>query len=146
MSRWIGAISRYTAVGMKRRTFLQSLAGPTGCLLGNSAAAQALNFIDGVTPDNAQVKRVLAIFKCHFDAGFIDTQAAVVKRYFEDYFPKAIATSSSLSQAGPKQYVWTTGSWLLYEYLEQASRDQRGQMEAAIAAGYIAWHALPFTW
>ena len=43
-------------------------------------------------------------------------------------------------------YVWTTGSWLLYEYLEQASSDQRRRVEQAVAAGDLAWHALPFSW
>ena len=42
--------------------------------------------------------------------------------------------------------MWTTGSWLLYEYLEQASAADRKTMEEAIARGDIAWHALPFTW
>jgi hypothetical protein len=42
--------------------------------------------------------------------------------------------------------VWTTGSWLLYEYLEQASPAERKTMEQAIARRDIAWHALPFTW
>lgn len=48
--------------------------------------------------------------------------------------------------AGENRYVWTTGSWLLYEYLEQAAPAERKQMEEAIARGDIAWHALPFSW
>jgi hypothetical protein len=35
---------------------------------------------------------------------------------------------------------------MVYEYLEQASAEQRKRMETAIASGDIAWHALPFTW
>jgi hypothetical protein len=129
---------------MKRRTFLNSLAGATGALLANSAPAHGL--IDLVPLADTHIRRVFAIFKCHFDAGFVDTQAAIVKRYFEVFFPKAIATATALSQGGPKKYAWTTGSWLLYEYLEQANTGERRQVEAAIAAGYINWHALPFTW
>ena len=34
--------------------------------------------------------------------------------------------------AGNHRYVWTTGSWLLYEYLDQASPEARKAMEAAI--------------
>jgi hypothetical protein len=92
------------------------------------------------------VKRVLVMFKCHFDAGFIDTQANVVKWYFERYFPQAIQTAAALRQEGSDRYVWTTGSWLIYEYLEKAARAQRQQMEQALSAGDIAWHAIPFTW
>ncbi|HEY6185980.1 MAG TPA: DUF5054 domain-containing protein, partial [Terriglobales bacterium] len=86
------------------------------------------------------------MFKCHFDAGFIDTQANVVNKYFKEYFPKAINLAAQLRDSGSQRYVWTTGSWLLYEYLEQATSDERKRMESAIAKGDIAWHALPFTW
>jgi hypothetical protein len=96
-------------------------------------------------PDG-EVKRVLVMFKCHFDAGFIDTQAAVVHRYFAEYFPEAIRVAQQMRQSGSCRYVWTTGSWLLYEYLEQANADDRRRMEHAIARGDIAWHALPFSW
>jgi hypothetical protein len=86
------------------------------------------------------------MFKCHFDAGFIDTQTAVVHRYFAEYFPKAIDLASQFRESGHQRYVWTTGSWLLYEYLEQATPEERKRMEKAISLGDIAWHALPFTW
>ncbi|MGC2301081.1 MAG: DUF5054 domain-containing protein, partial [Acidobacteriaceae bacterium] len=86
------------------------------------------------------------MFKCHFDAGFIDTQAAVVHKYFSRYFPDAIQIAQQSRQPGNHRYVWTTGSWLLYEYLEQASPQDRRIMERAIADGDIAWHAIPFSW
>ncbi len=86
------------------------------------------------------------MFKCHLDVGFVDTQAAVIRKYFQQYFPAAIRIASALRQSGEERYVWTTGSWLLYEYLEQASAGERNRMEQAIAQGDIAWHALPFTW
>jgi hypothetical protein len=86
------------------------------------------------------------MFKCHFDAGFSDTQTAIVHRYFTEYFPQAMDLASQLRQSGSRRYVWTTGSWLLYEYLEQATSEQRTRMEKAISTGDIAWHALPFSW
>ncbi len=86
------------------------------------------------------------MFKCHFDAGFINTQTAVVHKYFAEYFPQAIQTATHMRQTGSERYVWTTGSWLLYEYLEQATPEERRRMEQAISAGDIAWHAIPFNW
>jgi hypothetical protein len=117
---------------MNRRQFVLTTAGALA-----SAKAQS--------PDSG-VKRVLAMFKCHLDVGFIDTQAAVVQKYFKQYFPAAIRLGEALRNAGGDRYVWTTGSWLLYEYLEQAHGGERKRMESAVAAGDIAWHALPFTW
>ena len=96
-------------------------------------------------PDPA-VRRVLAMFKCHLDVGFVDTQANIVRKYFTEFFPAAIGTAESMRQAGEDRYTWTTGSWLLYEYLEQAGPAERKRMEGAIARNDIAWHALPFTW
>jgi hypothetical protein len=94
----------------------------------------------------SNVSRVLVVFKCHLDVGFTNTQAAVMRRYFDQHFPNAIERAEAMRHAGSDRYVWTTGSWLLWEYLEQASPEQRRRTEAAIAAGDLAWHALPFTW
>jgi hypothetical protein len=129
---------------MKRRDFIRR-ALATGGALGLGAQILQAGPQKNL-PVDPGIERVLVMFKCHFDAGFIDTQANVVSWYFERYFPAAIQTAAELRQAGSDGYVWTTGSWLLYEYLEKAAPPQRRQMEQAILAGDIAWHALPFTW
>jgi hypothetical protein len=54
--------------------------------------------------------------------------------------------ASQLRESANRRYVWTTGSWLLYEYLEQATPEQRTRAEKAISMGDIAWHAIPFSW
>jgi hypothetical protein len=117
---------------MDRRRFLYGLAG-SGLANGKFAADE-------------QVEQVLVMFKCHLDVGFVDTQAAVIRKYFTRFYPQAIAIAESTRAEGRPQFVWTTGSWLLYCYLEQANAQDRKRMENAIARGDIAWHALPFTW
>ncbi len=131
---------------MDRRGFIKSAFALYGTLASSRGAALSLQTAPAPAAPNLQVKRVLTMFKCHFDAGFIDTQAAVIDRYFAQYFPKAIRTAEHMRQTGSYRYVWTTGSWLLYEYLEQAAPEDRRRMERAIADGDIAWHALPFNW
>jgi len=131
---------------MHRRHFIKSLAVLGSAAFCGMPESFADNESDPAQAPEPDVRRVLAMFKCHFDAGFIDTQAHVVARYFQVYFPQAIATAQRMRDAGPQRYVWTTGSWLLYEYLEQAAPDQRRHMERAIVRGDIAWHALPFSW
>ncbi len=120
---------------MNRRAFVSSLATTAGALLCTPAKAA-----------DANIKRVLVMFKCHLDVGFVDTQAAIIHKYFESYFPQAIETAANLREAGGDRYVWTTGSWLIYEYLEQANSENRKRMETALHHGDLAWHALPFTW
>jgi hypothetical protein len=86
------------------------------------------------------------IFKSHLDVGFTDSAKAVVDRYFNVLFPQAIETADELRQCGGEErLVWTTGSWLIYEYLEQANSENRKKLENAIISGDITWHALPFT-
>ena len=71
---------------MKRRDFVRS----SVLTLSSALLAKSVPAVFGETPPNPDVKRLLAMFKCHFDAGFIDTQAAVVHRYFSHFFPQAI--------------------------------------------------------
>ncbi len=130
---------------MQRRDFIKSVMALGGASVFGEHNALAMPSSYAPTPEY-DVKRVLVMFKCHFDAGFIDTQKAVVDWYFSDYFPAAIRLASDMRRTGGHPYVWTTGSWLLYEYLEQASAADRRLMENAIARGDIAWHALPFNW
>jgi hypothetical protein len=129
---------------MQRREFIKSALGTA--LLCKAPALLALQASSTPPAPDPSVKRILVMFKCHFDAGFVDTQTAVVHRYFKEYFPRAMDLATQLRQSGSHRYVWTTGSWLLYEYLEQATPEERARMEKAISAGDIAWHALPFTW
>lgn len=91
-------------------------------------------------------KRIHVIFKTHLDVGFTDYARNVVERYFTDYIPRAVALARELREAqSPQRFIWTTGSWLIYEYLEQAKQDARLEMEQAILEGDITWHAMPFT-
>ncbi len=92
------------------------------------------------------IEKVHLIFKTHLDIGFTDLAANVVNTYFTRDIPRAIATARTLRlRDRTERFVWTTGSWLIYEYLEQAAPDARKSMEDAILAGDIAWHGLPFT-
>jgi hypothetical protein len=125
---------------MNRRQFV------SGLIAGSAMAQQVATAGEGLSPSDASVQEVLVMFKCHFDAGFVDTQARVIQKYFEQYFPRAIEIAQGLRKQGETRYVWTTGSWLIYEYLEQASAENRRRMEKALADGDIAWHALPFSW
>jgi hypothetical protein len=91
-------------------------------------------------------KTIHIIFKTHLDVGFTDYARVVVKRYHEQFIPQALTLARKLRERnGEERFVWTTGSWIIYEYLEQAHAAARKVMESAILAGDIVWHGLPFT-
>src|SRR5215467_5239493 len=128
---------------MQRRNFIKSALGSAIVWKGSPLFAMQSSAPPRAADPGA--KRVLVMFKCHFDAGFIDTQAAVVHRYFKEYFPRAIDLARELRQSASYRYVWTTVSCLLYEYLKQATSTKRTHMEKAISSDDVDCHALPFT-
>ncbi|MGZ9586622.1 DUF5054 domain-containing protein [Paenibacillus marinisediminis] len=94
----------------------------------------------------AAYKRVHVIFKTHLDIGFTDLAKHVVERYMNQYIPQALDLSERLAvEEGNAKFVWTTGSWLIHEYLRTAPVEARSRMEEAIRQDRIAWHGLPFT-
>ena len=124
---------------MNRRSLLR-----LGTLAVSAAALRRTSLAQAAEPK--PVTQVLLVTKCHLDVGFTNTQSSVLQMYFEVYYPQAMRTAAALRQQGRDHYVWTTGSWLLYRYLEQANPKQRMVMEKAVEQGDITWHALPFNW
>ncbi|MCA0453743.1 MAG: DUF5054 domain-containing protein [Chloroflexi bacterium] len=93
-----------------------------------------------------QPETIHLVFKTHLDIGFTDYAKTVFDTYFEKFIPSAIDTARQLRASGSSdRFIWTTGSWLIYEYLEQANAKQRKELETAIELGDIVWHGLPFT-
>ena len=134
---------------MQRRTLLKAtaIAGVLGTRALQTFALGLNKHLEGAPGSpSSRVHTVLLVAKCHLDVGFSQTQADVMRKYFDVYYPAAIKTSAAQAALGSDRYTWTTGSWLLYEYLEQANASQRRTMDEAVQSGAIAWHALPFSW
>ncbi len=96
-------------------------------------------------PDPA-VERVLVVFKTHLDIGFTDLSSKVEQHYIDAFIPKALSVAEELRAAGGEErYVWTTGSWLIWAYLNSASPEQVRLLEEGIRRGDIAWNGMPYT-
>ena len=92
------------------------------------------------------IARVHLVFKTHLDIGFTKPAAMVEELYFEHFIPETIAIGRELIERDrAERLVWTVGSWLVHEALERYQGVRRRDLEAAIHAGTITWHALPFT-
>lgn len=96
--------------------------------------------------DPLAVKNVYIIFKSHLDIGFTDLSSNVEKRYIEEFIPNALKVSEDLRKRNSgENFVWTTGSWLVWTYLNQASPDAVEALKKAIERGDIVWNGVPYT-
>lgn len=85
---------------------------------------------------NPEVEKVYVSFKTHLDVGFTDWSSIVTDRYVNEFILKALDLSERLAaEETGDRYVWTTGSWLIWKYLQTASQDNVQRMEAAIRRG-----------
>ena len=107
----------------------------------------APDWLFGQNLQNAsEVAKVHVIFKTHLDVGFTRLSGEVIHTYFDQFIPKALDLATQIKAAANRdRYIWTTGSWLLWRYLKEASPENRKRMERSIEDGDIVWHALPHT-
>lgn len=100
----------------------------------------------GCAQVNEEVSKVYVVFKTHLDVGFTDLSSVVEKRYIEEFIPKALEVSERLKEDGSgEKYVWTTGSWLIWKYIQTAPEADVKRLEQAIRDGNIVWNGVPYT-
>lgn len=100
----------------------------------------------GHAQTNNSVEKVYVVFKTHLDVGFTDLSSVVTARYMQDFIPKALDVADRLEADGQgERYVWTTGSWLVWKYLQSASPEEIARLEKAIQRGDIVWNGVPYT-
>ena len=93
------------------------------------------------------MRTIHLVFKTHLDIGFTDLAAKVRRQYHERFIPQALDTAEHFFAEDPARpmFVWTTGAWLIADYLATRPAPEAARLERAIARGLIRWHALPFT-
>ncbi|MFA1673908.1 DUF5054 domain-containing protein [Rhizobium mongolense] len=92
-------------------------------------------------------KRVHLVFKTHLDIGFTDHAEKVRRQYHERFIPQAIETGDHFyaEDPGDPKFIWTTGAWLIWDYLNSCRPEEVAKLERAIERGLVRWHGLPFT-
>ncbi|NLL56011.1 MAG: DUF5054 domain-containing protein [Clostridiales bacterium] len=92
------------------------------------------------------MKKIHLISKTHLDLGFTDYAKNIIERYRNEFIPQAVSLAQELnSDTSDKNFIWTTGSFLINDSLENASEENKKQLDDALKKGYITWHAMPFT-
>lgn len=94
-----------------------------------------------------RAKSIHLVFKTHLDIGFSNMARQVRQEYHDHFIPQALETAEHFFREDPKnpKFIWTTGSWLIADYLASAAPAQVSRLERAIEHGLIRWHALPFS-
>ena len=93
-----------------------------------------------------KISKILVLFKTHLDIGYTDYAGNVLEKYREQYIPGALRTAKELRESGGKErLLWTTGSFLIWDYLRTANKEQQEEMNEAVKAGDISWHGLACT-
>lgn len=115
-----------------------------GVLCGVKVSAKIIENSHSVDPKS--IKKVHLIFKTHLDIGFTNFGDSVIKTYMDDFIPGTLSLTESLQKNGANErYLWTTGSWLISEFLKHSDPVVVSRMENAIKKGDITWHAIPFS-
>ena len=90
--------------------------------------------------------KIVTVFKTHFDIGFTELSAEVVRRYSTKMLEDVLATCEGTQSLGENLcYKWTMAAWPLVQTLAGATPALRARAEALNARGHLLWHALPFT-
>lgn len=91
------------------------------------------------------IKKIILVFKTHFDIGFTDLAENVIDNYATSMLDQVLETCEATADMGRQRYVWTMPSWPLSVMLARSSGSRKERLEKLIGQGQIVWHALPFT-
>lgn len=91
------------------------------------------------------MKKVFVVSKTHLDLGFTDYAENIRQKYLSSFIPNAIGLADNVNTSDKKYFVWTIGSWLLKEMLNNSDDVQKEKLINAIKNGNIVPHAMPFT-
>lgn len=91
------------------------------------------------------VKKIILVFKTHFDIGFTDLAENVIHSYGNDMLREVIQTCNATENLGNLRYVWTMPAWPLWHICSNCDPELKPELDRLIRNGQIVWHGLPFT-
>jgi hypothetical protein len=111
-----------------------------------TAAILALAAVSAARAESApKVEDVWVVFKTHFDLGYTDRVANVLKRYREEMMDNALKSIEADRQAPPeKRFAWTVAGWPMKHILgPEQDPARRERIVQAMREGALVVHALP---
>ena len=136
---------------MADRTIRRSSAGPAWLAVWAVLAAAPLPSPAPAAEKTSKrpLREVVVVFKTHFDIGYTDLAANVVRRYRTSMIDGALAVVDASRELPPEQrFVWTIPGWPMAKILEDwpgQTDARRGRLRKAFKEGRFVVHGLPFT-
>lgn len=93
-------------------------------------------------------KKIIVVFKTHFDIGYTELAEEVIERYGKGMLKDVVITcEATQDNEEGRRYVWTMPSWPLIQSISSSNVDPAvaERAKSLISDGQIVWHALPFT-
>ena len=92
-----------------------------------------------------QMKKVILVFKTHFDIGFTQLSRDILEYYKGEMLDRVADTCNGTRDMGDLRYVWTMPSWPLATMRDGVDGERAAMLDDLIARGQVTWHALPYT-
>lgn len=89
-------------------------------------------------------KKIIFVFKTHFDIGFTDMAENVIHQFSGPMLENVFSTCEQTAEMGDQRYLWTMPAWPLTRMIENCG-DKKSELEKLIKDGRVTWHTLPFT-
>ena len=83
------------------------------------------------------LKKIILVFKSHFDIGFTDLAENVTRDYGGKMLREVIETCRSTENMGVLRYVWTMPSWPLRYIIDHCDPDLKPELDRLIRNGQI---------
>ena len=92
-----------------------------------------------------QIKKVILVFKTHFDIGFTKLSREILDDYAGEMLDRVIETCEGTRGMGGLAYVWTMPAWPLEQVRARVRGARAEALDDLIRRGQVVWHALPYT-
>lgn len=92
-----------------------------------------------------ELKKIILVFKTHFDIGFTDLKSNVLNQYSTTMLDDLLSTCEASQNDKDLKYVWSMPSWPLVHMLEQAEETKKDRLIKMIENKQVCWHGLPYT-
>ena len=81
--------------------------------------------------ERKKMKKIILVFKTHFDIGFTDLSSRVIDNYAKGMLEEVIETCEKTRDMGKLRYVWTMPAWPLLHIVQNCAPELKEKLKRA---------------